>query len=209
MANRKDFYIGRKFDPSTKSLTSEAIQYDPSDLTTHMFVTGMTGSGKTGLCISIMEEAALQKIPAIIIDPKGDLTNLLFTFPQFLPSDFEPWIDPEAAKREGKSTAMMAEETAANWKKGLTDWGIGAEELAELSNNIDFSIYTPGSTSGIPVNILSSFKAPEISWEENQENLREQISSNITALLGLIGFTDIDPLSSREHILLANIMEHF
>ncbi|NTW42923.1 MAG: DUF87 domain-containing protein [Anaerolineaceae bacterium] len=209
MANRKDFYIGRKFDPSTKTLTSEAIQYDPSDLTTHMFVTGMTGSGKTGLCISIMEEAALQKIPAIIIDPKGDLTNLLLHFPQFLPSDFEPWIDPEAAKREGKSTLQMAEETAANWKKGLTDWGIGAEELAELSTNIDFSIYTPGSTSGIPVNILSSFKAPEISWEENQENLREQISSNITALLGLIGFTDIDPLSSREHILLANIMEHF
>jgi len=209
MANRKDFFIGRKFDPSTKSLTSEAIQYDPSDLTTHMFVTGMTGSGKTGLCISIMEEAALQKIPAIIIDPKGDLTNLLLHFPQFLPSDFEPWIDPEAAKREGKSTAVMAEETAANWKKGLSDWGISAEELEELSTNIDFSIYTPGSTSGIPVNILSSFAAPEISWEENQENLREQISSNITALLGLIGFNDIDPLSSREHILLANIMEHF
>jgi len=209
MVNRKDFYIGRKYDPSTKSLTSEAIQYDPADLTTHMFVTGMTGSGKTGLCISIMEEAALQRIPAIIIDPKGDLTNLILHFPQFLSSDFEPWIDPEAAKREGKSATQMAEETAANWKKGLSDWGIEANELEELSQAVNFSIYTPGSTSGLPINILSSFAAPEISWEENQENLRERISSNITALLGLIGFSDIDPLSSREHILLANIMEHF
>ena len=169
MANRKDFYIGRKFDPSTKTLTSEAIQYDPSDLTTHMFVTGMTGSGKTGLCISIMEEAALQKIPAIIIDPKGDLTNLLLHFPQFLPSDFEPWIDPEASKREGKSTLQMAEETATNWKKGLTDWGIGAEELAELSTNIDFSIYTPGSTSGIPVNILLLLKHPKFHGKKTRK----------------------------------------
>ncbi|MHB8135999.1 MAG: ATP-binding protein [Anaerolineaceae bacterium] len=209
MANRKDFYIGRKYDPGTKSLTTESIQYDPADLTTHMFVTGMTGSGKTGLCISIMEEAALQRIPAIIIDPKGDLTNLILHFPQFLSSDFEPWIDPEAAKREGKSTTQMAEETAANWKKGLSDWGIAPDELEELSHAVNFSIYTPGSTSGLPINILSSFAAPEIPWEENQENLRERISSNITALLGLIGFSDIDPLSSREHILLANIMEHF
>jgi hypothetical protein len=209
MVSRKDFYIGQKYDPNTKLLTSETIQYDPADLTTHMFVTGMTGSGKTGLCISIMEEAALQGIPAVIIDPKGDLTNLLLHFPQFLPTDFEPWVDPEAAKRAGKTPIQFAEETAASWKKGLADAGILPEELVELSNAVEFSIYTPGSTSGIPINILSSFAAPDIPWQENQENLRERISSNITALLGLIGFNDIDPLSSREHILLANIMEHF
>ena len=209
MTDRKDFYIGRKFDLDTKAVTDVPVMYDPADLTTHMFVTGMTGSGKTGLCISIMEEAALQRIPAIIIDPKGDLTNLILHFPGFAPSDFEPWLDPEAARRAGKSTIEMATETAAMWQKGLLDWGISSEQLEELSQAVDFTIFTPGSTAGIPINILSSFAAPEISWADNQELLRERISSNITALLGLIGFNDIDPLSSREHILLANIMEHF
>ncbi len=209
MIDRKDFYIGRKYDLDTKAVTDEPVMYDPADLTTHMFVTGMTGSGKTGLCISIMEEAALQRIPAIIIDPKGDLTNLILHFPRFAPADFEPWLDPEVARRAGKSTAEMATETAAMWQKGLLDWGISSEQLEELSQAVDFTIFTPGSTAGVPVNILTSFAAPEISWAENQELLRERISSNITALLGLIGYNDIDPLSSREHILLANIMEHF
>ncbi len=209
MAKSQNFFIGRKYDPESKTLTSEDIFYDPADLTTHMFVTGMTGSGKTGLCISLMEEAALQKIPAIIIDPKGDLTNLLLHFPEFLPSDFEPWLDPEAAKRDGKTPQQMAADTAAFWAKGLSDWGISSDDLRELKNAADFAIYTPGSTSGIPVNILSSFAAPDIPWQENQEILRERIASNITALLGLIGFSDIDPLSSKEHILLANIMEHY
>lgn len=209
MTNRKDFYIGRRFDPGTKSVTTDSVQYDPADLTTHMFVTGMTGSGKTGLCISIMEEAALQKIPAIVIDPKGDLTNLLLHFPAFASSDFQPWLDPEAARRADKPIEQLAAETAAMWQKGLADWGITSPDVEELKNAVDFIIYTPGSTAGVPINILSSFAAPEIDWQENQEILRERISSNITALLGLIGYTDIDPLSSREHILLANIMEHF
>ena len=209
MAKNQNFFIGRKFDSMSNKVTDENIYYDPADLTTHMFVTGMTGSGKTGLCISLMEEAALHKIPAIVIDPKGDLTNLLLHFPDFLPSDFEPWIDPEAAKRDGKTQQQMAADTAAMWSKGLSDWGISSEDVRELKNAVDFTIYTPGSTSGIPVNIMSSFAAPDIPWEENREMLRERIASNITALLGLIGYDDIDPLSSKEHILLANIMEHF
>ena len=209
MAKNQNFFIGRKYDSKNNTVTDENIYYDPADLTTHMFVTGMTGSGKTGLCISLMEEAALHKIPAIVIDPKGDLTNLLLHFPDFLPSDFEPWIDPEAAKRDGKTQQQMAADTAAMWSKGLSDWGITSEDVRELKNAVDFTIYTPGSTSGIPVNIMSSFAAPDIPWEENREMLRERIASNITALLGLIGYNDIDPLSSKEHILLANIMEHF
>jgi len=170
-------------------------------------VTGMTGSGKTGLCIGLLEEAALHNTPAIIIDPKGDLTNLLLHFPGLLPADFEPWIDPESAKRDGKTTTQMAEETAAKWKKGLADWGLGEEQLKALGDTADFSIYTPGSSSGIPVNILSSFQAPELDWESNAEVLRERINSTITALLGLIGYTDLDPLRSREHILLSNLLE--
>ncbi|OJX44775.1 MAG: hypothetical protein BGO78_07140 [Chloroflexi bacterium 44-23] len=209
MIDRKDFYIGRKYDPDAKAVTNEPVMYQPADLTTHMFVTGMTGSGKTGLCISIMEEAALQGIPAIIIDPKGDLTNLILHFPGFSPANFEPWLDPEEARRAGISVAEMAAKTAATWEKGLSDWGINSAELEELKKSVEFTVYTPGSTAGVPINILSSFAAPEIAWEENQELLRERISSNITALLGLVGFNDIDPLTSREHILLANIMEHF
>jgi hypothetical protein len=209
MSNNRDFYLGKEFDFKNKVLTDNIIYYDPADLTTHMFVTGMTGSGKTGLCVGLMEEAALQNIPAIVIDPKGDLTNLLLHFPNLLPTDFEPWIDPEEARRENKSTQAKAEETATMWKNGLADWGLTGENIQKLQDSAEFTIYTPGSTSGIPVDILSSFAAPELDWDENQEVLRERIASNITALLGLIGFNDIDPLSSREHILLANIMEYY
>jgi hypothetical protein len=209
MSNNRDFYLGKEFDLKNKKLTEDKIYYDPADLTTHMFVTGMTGSGKTGLCVGIMEEAALQNIPAIVIDPKGDLTNLILHFPNLLPQDFEPWIDSEAARRSNKSTSQMAEETASMWKNGLADWDLTGEDIQKLQDSAEFIIFTPGSTAGIPVDILSSFAAPDLDWAENQEGLRERIASNITALLGLIGFNDIDPLSSREHILLANIMEHY
>jgi len=181
--------------------------YDPADLTTHGFVTGMTGSGKTGLCISILEEAALKGIPAIIIDPKGDLTNLALHFPDLAPADFEPWIDPEAARREGKSVDDLAAATAQTWQKGLADAGLGRAELQALNDQVDYAIYTPGSTSGLPINILASFAAPDQPWEENSEILREKISSTVTALLGLVGMNDIDPLRSREHILLSNLVE--
>lgn len=209
MNNIRDFYLGKEFDFKNKVLTDNIIYYDPADLTTHMFVTGMTGSGKTGLCVGLMEEAALQNIPAIVIDPKGDLTNLLLHFPELLAKDFEPWIDPEEARRENKSSQVKAEETATFWKNGLADWGLTGENIQKLQDAAEFAIYTPGSTSGIAVDILSSFAAPDLDWNENQEVLRERIASNITALLGLIGYNDIDPLGSREHILLANIMEYY
>lgn len=205
---RKTFYVGRKFDLSNNTLGTDPVMYDPANLTTHAVVTGMTGSGKTGLCIGLLEEAALQGIPALIVDPKGDLTNLLLHFPNLLPADFEPWIDPELARRAGKSISDMAAETAANWSKGLSGWELGPEDLTALKNSADFTIYTPGSTSGFPINILSSFQPPSISWEDNREILREKISTTVTALLGLVGMTDIDPLRSREHILLSNVLEN-
>jgi len=202
-----NYFLGKVFDPKKNGPSDEAVLLDPANLTTHAVVTGMTGSGKTGLCIGLLEEAALHGTPAIIIDPKGDLTNLVLHFPAQQPADFEPWIDPETAKREGKTVAQMAEETASRWKKGLQDWGMGQAELQALTDAADYAIYSPGSTSGIPVNILSSFEAPSISWEENAEVLRERISTTVTALLGLVGLTDIDPLRSREHILLSNLIE--
>ena len=201
------YYLGKLFDQKTNAPTSEQVFLDPSNLTTHAVVTGMTGSGKTGLCIGLLEEAALHGIPAIIIDPKGDLTNLLLHFPSLLPADFEPWIDPEVARQSGKTAEQSSIETAEKWKKGLADTGYGPDQLKALGDTADYTIFTPGSSSGVSVNILSSFQAPDLDWEANSEMLRERISSTVTALLGLIGLNDIDPLRSREHILLSNLIE--
>ena len=201
------FYLGKLFDLNEGKLLDKPLLYDPADLTTHAVVTGMTGSGKTGLCVGLLEEAALEGIPAIVIDPKGDLTNLLLHFPDLLPADFQPWIDPEAARREGKTVEVLAAETASRWEKGLADWGLGREQLLALKDAVDFGLYTPGSSAGTPINTLSSFAAPDLPWEENREILREKIATIVTALLGLIGLTNIDPLRSREHILLSNILE--
>jgi len=207
-AGKKTFYLGKEFDPAAKKLGDQRIEYDPSHLTTHGIITGMTGSGKTGLGVGVLEEAALQGIPAIVIDPKGDLTNLLLHFPDLLPEDFKPWIDPDATRRKGKSLEELAEETAAQWKNGLEGWGLGKQELTALKNSAQFAVYTPGSRSGLPVNVLASFQAPVVSWEEHAEVLREDIASSVTGLLALIGNTEIDPLRSREHILLSNILEN-
>jgi hypothetical protein len=168
----------------------------------------MTGSGKTGLCVGLLEEAALQGIPAIVVDPKGDLTNLLLHFPELAPQDFAPWLDSEAVRRQGKTLDQAAEETAATWKKGLADWGIDQTRICTLSNAAQFAVYTPGSDAGLPVSVLSSLEVPPIPWEGNREILREEISSTVTAILGLVGMNNIDPLRSREHILLANIFEN-
>lgn len=201
------FYLGRLYDTSNKKSLPTSLEYDPVDLTTHAVVTGMTGSGKTGLCITLLEEAALQGIPALVIDTKGDLTNLLLHFPELAPQDFQPWIDPETARRTGKTIEQAATEASLSWRDGLQKWGIGYDRLVALDEAAQFAVFTPGSDAGIPVSVLSSLATPNIPWDDNREILREKIASTVTALLGLVGMTDIDPLQSREHILLANIFE--
>jgi len=208
MDTKGKFYLGRIFDPKTGKNTEQPLLYDPEDLTTHAVVVGMTGSGKTGLCIGLLEEAALQGVPALMIDPKGDITNALLHFPDLAPQDFQPWLNPDVARKEGKTIEEAASQAAALWKKGLADWGITPERLQALKNAASFSVFTPGSDAGIPLSILASLKAPEIPWDENRELLREKIAGTVTALLGLVGYKDIDPVRSREHILLANIFEH-
>ncbi len=202
------FFLGRVLDPKTGAATNEDLLYDAVDLTTHAVVVGMTGSGKTGLCISLLEEAALNGIPALMIDPKGDMTNTLLHFPSLAPQDFQPWIDADQARRERKTLEQVATETAEAWRTGLAEWGIGPERLLALKNSAHFSVYTPGSDAGIPISILASLKAPAIPWEGNREILREKISGTVTALLGLVGMDNIDPVRSREHILIANVFEH-
>jgi hypothetical protein len=202
-----NFYLGRQFDLRAGKASPDALHYDPTDLTTHAIITGMTGSGKTGLCLALMEEAALQGIPAILIDPKGDLTNLLLHFPNLAPQDFQPWLDADTIRRQGKAVEQVAAETAQTWRNGLAEWGITQERLLALQNAAKFGVYTPGSDAGLQVSVLSSLEAPPIPWEGNKEILRERISSTVTALLGLVGYEDVDPLRSREHILIANIFE--
>ncbi len=201
------FYLGRIFDSKKGEITEQDLFYDPDDLTTHAVCVGMTGSGKTGLCIDLLEEAALQGIPALMIDPKGDITNALLHFPDLKPADFEPWVNPDQARREDKTIEQAAADAAALWKNGLADWGIGPERIQALKDAAHFAIYTPGSEAGIPVNILASLKAPEISWDENRELLVEKISGIVLGLLGLVGLDDIDPVRSKEHILLSNIFQ--
>ena len=201
------FYLGRIFDQTTGATTAEPYLYDPADLTTHAVVVGMTGSGKTGLCLDMMEEAALNGIPAILIDPKGDIANLLLQFPNLAPQDFQPWVDPDAARRQGKTVEQAAAEAAALWKTGLAGWGIEPDRIRRLKEAAELAVYTPGSEAGLPISILSSFAAPDLTWTENQEILREKIAATVNALLGLIGLGDLDPLVSREHILLANLFE--
>ncbi|MCF6277519.1 MAG: DUF87 domain-containing protein [Anaerolineales bacterium] len=169
---KKHFYLGRSLENPQAEPTQEDLLYDPVDLTTHAIVTGMTGSGKTGLCVTLLEEAALQNIPALIIDPKGDLTNLLLHFPDLAPQDFAPWVDTENARRSGKSLEQTASDTAQMWKAGLEKWGIGADRLRALKDSAQFAVYTPGSDAGIPVSVLSSFAVPDLDWKSNREILR-------------------------------------
>lgn len=203
------FYLGRFFDLKAGQAGQEPLLYSLEDLTTHAVILGMTGSGKTGLCIDLLEEAALNNLPAIMVDPKGDITNLLLQFPNLLPEDFKPWINADQARREAKTIDQAASETAERWRSGLGEWDIEPVRIKALKEAADFAVYTPGSDAGIPVNILASLKAPQIPWESNRETLREKISGTVTALLGLVGLEDIDPVRSREHILLSNIFENY
>ena len=202
------FYLGAEYDLKTKQLLETSLNYDARDLTTHAICVGMTGSGKTGLCIGLLEEAALDKVPTILIDPKGDMTNLLLQFPELRPEDFKPWINEDDARRKGKSIDEFAAATADTWRAGLADWGIGPERIRSLQESADFTIYTPGSDAGVPVSILGSLAAPALDFESHVEALRERISGTVAALLGLVGI-NADPIRSREAILLANIFEHF
>ncbi|MBM4124244.1 MAG: ATP-binding protein, partial [Nitrospira sp.] len=181
------------------------LLYDSKDLVTHAVCVGMTGSGKTGLCLGLLEEAAIDGIPAIVIDPKGDLSNLLLTFPQLRGEDFAPWINEDDARKKGLPPGDYASQQADFWKKGLAEWGQDGERIARMKAAADFAIYTPGSNAGIPVSILKSFAAPPREIVEEAELLRERIGTTVTSLLGLLGI-EADPIQSREHILLSTIL---
>src|SRR5688572_30926123 len=165
----------------------------------------MTGSGKTGLCIDLLEEAALDGVPAIAIDPKGDLTNLMLTFPELRPEDFRPWINEDDARAKSLSPDDYAAQQAKLWRDGLAAWGEDGERIRRLKDAADFAIYTPGSTAGIPISILASFAAPAQGVRDDSELLRDRVTTTASSVLGLLGIT-ADPIQSREHILIANLL---
>lgn len=204
---KANFYLGREYDPKTNRLTDNVIYYDARDLTTHAVVVGMTGSGKTGLCITLLEEAILDNIPAIVIDPKGDITNLLLTFPDMRPEDFEPWINVDDARRANMDIPQYAADVAQKWKTGLENWGIVPDRIRWLKLASKYSIYTPGSDAGLPISILASLRAPREGWAKNEEANREQIKGLTSAILALAGI-NAEPVKDREHVLISNIFEN-
>ena len=200
------FYLGRPLDAASGATRPEPLLYDSKDLLTHAVCVGMTGSGKTGLCLSLLEEAAIDGIPALLVDVKGDLGNLLLTFPELRGEDFRPWINEDDAQRQGVDADTFAQQQADLWRRGLADWNQDGERIRRLRQAVDIEIYTPGSEAGQSISILSSFKAPPPALRDDNDLLQERIGTTVSSLLGLLGI-DADPLRSREHILLANLLD--
>jgi hypothetical protein len=200
------FYLGRPYDMATKTAEPAPLMYDSRDLLTHAVCIGMTGSGKTGLCIGLLEEALIDGIPAIIIDPKGDLANLALTFPSLSGDAFAPWVNEDEAQRAGQDVPTFAAAQAERWRKGLESWGQDGARVKRLRDAAEVTIYTPGSSAGTPVSILKSFAVPSSAVLEDRDLLRERLQTTATSLLGLAGI-EAEPLQSREHILIAKLLE--
>ena len=198
------FYLGRPTDQE-----KVPFLYDSKDLTTHGLIVGMTGSGKTKtrLSVVLLEEAAIDGIPALVLDPKGDMGNLGLRFPKLRPEDFRPWVDASEATRRGSTPDQLAAETANTWEKGLADWGQSKRHIRELEKACDVVIYTPGSTSGRPIAVLRAFDAPTQALLADGDALRERVMNTVSCLLSLVGL-ETDPVTSRDHILLAKLLEH-
>ncbi|MCA9103374.1 MAG: ATP-binding protein [Planctomycetales bacterium] len=207
------FYLGRTHakEQGEGALPTDTgddglLLYDSRDLLTHAMCVGMTGSGKTGLCVCLLEEAAIDRIPSLIIDPKGDLSNLLLTFPDLAAADFAPWINADEARRADLSPEEFAERESSRWREGLAEWQIDGERIRRLRETCDFAIYTPGSDAGRGISVLSCFSAPSQAVRDDADMFRDRVSTTVSSLLSLVD-VDADPLRSREHILLANLLE--
>jgi len=197
-----EFFVGGAIDPTTHERTEGNTTIDSDDFTTHGVIVGMTGSGKTGLGIILIEEVLASGRPVLIIDPKGDLTNLCLTFPELRPEDFRPWIDESQANAAGVSADEFAAQQATTWREGLESWGLGGERIAALREMADFTIYTPGSRSGLSLDLVGSLQKPQT---DDEEIIGDEVEGFVSGLLGLVGI-EADPLSSREHILLSNLI---
>ena len=200
------FYLGRPVDAETGETLEAPLLYDSKDLTTHAVLLGMTGSGKTGLAISLLEEALIDGVPVIAIDPKGDLGNLMLTFPDLAPADFRPWIDEAAAARAGETPDAFAARQAEAWRSGLAEWGQSPDRIARFEAAGERVLFTPGSRAGTPLSMLRALDAPPAALLEDEEAFRERVEASVAGLLGLLGVV-ADPLQSRESILLSTLVD--
>lgn len=198
------FYLGKQIDPATRARTEVPVLYDAADLVTHAVIVGMTGSGKTGLGIDLIEEAAIDGVPVLAIDPKGDLANLLLTFPQLSGDEFAPWVNADEARAAGQTPESYAEAEAARWATGLAEWGQDGARIARLKAAAEVTLYTPGSTSGRPLSVVRSFAAPPVAVLEDPDLLGDRVATAATSILTLAG-VDGEPLRSREHILVSTL----
>lgn len=201
------FYLGRQYDLSSGQMQDDLVMYDAKDLCTHAMCVGMTGSGKTGLCLALLEEAAIDGVPAICVDPKGDLANLMLAFPELKPDDFKPWLEQSEATRKGMSLDALAADTAGKWRKGLESWGQSPERIQRFKDAADIAIYTPGSNAGLQLTVLKSFDAPPAAMLNDADAMRERITGAASGLLTLMGI-NADPLLSPEHILISSILDN-
>ena len=198
------FYLGKVFDPVTQTLQPDMVLYDAKDLTTHAVIIGMTGSGKTGLGIGLLEEALIDRIPVIAIDPKGDIANLALTFPRLTSEAFKPWANPHAATARGLTLDAFAADEAKAWEQGLQRWDQDAERIGRLKAAADVTVYTPGSSAGRRISVLRNFAPPPPDMLGDPDLLNERIDTTTSGLMALLGLA-ADPITSREHILIANI----
>ncbi|MBN2828354.1 MAG: DUF87 domain-containing protein [Tissierellales bacterium] len=201
------FYLGKEYDTETKSLQNDFVLFKSKDLTTHGVIIGMTGSGKTGLGIGILEEAAIDRIPVIVIDPKGDMGNMALTFPEFRTEDFRPWVNPQEATDKGLTLDEYATAQAKLWRDGLAQWDQDSNRVKSFKESVDMTVYTPGSFSGVGVSALKSFASPSLQIRNDEEAYNEKISATATSMLALMGI-EPDPLFSREHILISGILKN-
>ena len=201
-------YLGRELDINSGASAQQPLLYKNTDMTTHGVIIGMTGSGKTGLGIALIEEAIMDNLPSIIIDPKGDMGNLLLTFPHCSAEEFAPWIDPAEAAKKEMTIEQYAAKTAETWRNGLQSWDQGVDRIATLRSKTEMTIYTPGSSAGVSVSVLSSFTAPAADVINDTDTLNSLVNSTTTSLLALVDIKG-DPLQSREHILLSSLLLHF
>jgi hypothetical protein len=206
MRREQELFLGAEVDPGSGQRSGAELRLDPDRLTTHGVVFGMTGSGKTGLCVALLEELALAGVPVIIIDPKGDLANLALLFEGPEPADLAPWVDPGEAQRAGRTVAEEAAAQATAWQQGRAEWGLGRERVAALRRRLRLTVYTPGDDSGVPVNVLGAFAPPAAEVMADLAAVRELIAGTVSGLLSLVG-VEADPVQDPEHVVLSRIVE--